>query len=88
MMGALSASNLDKGKGNCIDKLRIIQLVEADLNFILKLIWGHHLNQAAYRNHLYNESQFAILGKTCTSAVLNKVVCRPNPPNQMPILYD
>ena len=63
---------LTKEKGNCIDKLWIIQLVEADLNFILKLIWGHHLNQAAC-NHLYNESQFAILGKTCTGAVLNKV---------------
>jgi hypothetical protein len=65
---------LDKGKGHRIDKLRIIQLVEADLNFVLKLIWGHRLNQAAYQNQLYNESQFAIIGKTCTSAMLNKVL--------------
>ena len=35
---------LDIGKGHWIDKLWILQLVEADLNFALKLLWGSHLN--------------------------------------------
>ena len=65
---------LEKGKGHRIDKLRILQLVEADLNFVLKLLWGSRLNQAAYKNNLYNESQYAIIGKTCTSAIFNKVL--------------
>ena len=65
---------LDKGKGQRIDKLCILQLVEADLNFVLKLLWGHRLNQSAHNNTLYDKSQYAILGKTCTSAVLNKVL--------------
>ena len=65
---------LEKGKGQCIDKLCILQLVEADLNFILKLLWGQCLNQSAYTNALYDKSQYTIIGKTCTSAVLNKVL--------------
>ena len=31
---------LDKGKGAHVSALRIIQLLEADLNFVLGLIWG------------------------------------------------
>ncbi len=32
---------IEKGKGRFIDNLRIIQLVEADLNFVLHTIWGY-----------------------------------------------
>ena len=39
---------LDKGKGNHISNLRIIQLLEADLNFALRLIWGKRFNRAAH----------------------------------------
>jgi hypothetical protein len=34
---------IDKGKGKFVDNLRIIQLCEADLNFVLHTLWGHHL---------------------------------------------
>ena len=40
---------LDKGKGVFINNLHIIQLLEADLNFILGFIWSKQLNQAASR---------------------------------------
>ena len=65
---------LEKGKGQCIDKLCILQLVDADLNSFLKLLWGHWLNQAVHNNTLYDKSQYAIFEKTCTSATLNKVL--------------
>jgi hypothetical protein len=34
---------IEKGKGIFIENLRIIQLVQADLNFILHVIWGNRL---------------------------------------------
>lgn len=39
---------LEKGKGDYIENLRIIQLLEADLNFVLRLIRGRRLNRAAH----------------------------------------
>ena len=65
---------LDKGKGVYINNLRIIQLLEADLNFIIGFIWSKRLNQAANRADLFNTSQYALPGKTCNSAVLKKVL--------------
>ena len=65
---------LDKGKGVYINNLRIIQLLEADLNFILGFIWSKQLNRAAARANLFNTSQYALPGKTCNSAVLKKVL--------------
>jgi len=65
---------LDKGKGVFINNLRIIQLLEADLNFILGLVWSKRLNQAASADALFNTSQYALPGKTCNSAVLKKVL--------------
>jgi hypothetical protein len=65
---------LDKGKGVFINNLRIIQLLEADLNFLLGFIWSTRLNQAANNSNLFNTSQFALPGKTCNSAVLKKVL--------------
>jgi hypothetical protein len=32
---------IDKGKGQFVTNLRIIQLVEVDLNIVLHVVWGH-----------------------------------------------
>jgi hypothetical protein len=65
---------LEKGKGRFIDNLRIIQLCEADLNFVLHCIWGHHLIRHASNNKLLNTSQYTIPGQTCNNAVLSKTL--------------
>jgi hypothetical protein len=52
--------------------LRIIQLCEADLNFILHIIWGKRLIRHALRHKALNTAQYALPGKTCSNAVLNK----------------
>ena len=65
---------LDNGKGVYIENLRIIQLLEADLNFMLGFIWSKQLNQAAAWEGLFDSSQYALPGKTCNSAVLMKVL--------------
>ncbi len=65
---------LDKGKGIFIENLRIIQLCEADLNFVLNIIWGKRLIQNAMKNKQRNESQYALSGVTCNSAVWNKLL--------------
>jgi hypothetical protein len=61
---------LEKGKGKHIENLHIIQLCEADLNFVLHIIWGKHLIRNAL-NHL-DKAQFAILGQTCHNAIISK----------------
>jgi hypothetical protein len=65
---------LEKGKGHFIDHLRIIQLCEADLNFVLHVIWGHRLIRHANMRSALSPSQYAILGQTCNNAVSNKVL--------------
>jgi len=65
---------LEKGKGKYIENLRIIQLCEADLNFVLHVIWGNRLIRHAFKNNALNPSQFALPGQTCNNAVLNKVL--------------
>ena len=65
---------LEKGKGHHINNLRIIQLLEADLNFVLRLIWGRRLNRAAHGKGHYNTAQYAVPGSLCNSAVLQKVL--------------
>jgi hypothetical protein len=62
---------LEKGKGKYIENLRIIQLCEADLNFVLHIIWGNRLIRHACKNNALNPSQFALPGQTCNNAVLN-----------------
>ena len=42
---------LEKGKGRFIENLRIIQLVEADLNFVLHVFWGKRLPRHALYHH-------------------------------------
>jgi len=61
---------LEKGKGKHIDNLRIIQLCEADLNFILHVVRGKRLIRHA--SHHLDKAQFAIPGQTCHNAVISK----------------
>jgi hypothetical protein len=65
---------IEKGKGQLVDNLCIIQLVEADLNFVLHTIWGHRLIRHAMNHKLLNADQYAIPGQTCNNAVLNKIL--------------
>ena len=67
---------LEKDKGILrIHRLRIIQLFEADYNFLLALVFGHRLTTFS-RNHCsINASQYgSTQGKRCQSAVLNKIL--------------
>lgn len=64
---------LEKGKGNHLDHLRIIQLCEADLNFLLNVIWGKRMIKQAQKTNSLSTSQYALPGMTCQSAVWNKV---------------
>ena len=75
MMGKLYPGNAGKGKGPQVEFLWIIQLIEANLNWILKLIWGYYLNRAINNAGAYDDAQFAVPGQTCCSAVVNKVCC-------------
>jgi hypothetical protein len=65
---------LEKGKGCFVENLRITQLCEADLNFVLHVIWGHRLIRHAKKHKSQSTSQYAIPGETCNNAVLNKVL--------------
>ena len=67
---------LEKDKGSPkIDRLRIIQLFEADYNFVLSLILGHRLMNFARKHCQFNESQYGSLkGKQAQSAIHNKVL--------------
>ena len=58
------------GKGPYLEKLRIIQLVESDLNFVLGLIWGKRLGKKVVQEKLIEATQFATRGQLCTSAAL------------------
>ena len=61
-------------RGPRIDKLRVIHLLEADCNCVLKLIWGKRLFQRAHENHLISSAQHARPGHMAQSAVLSKVL--------------
>lgn len=67
---------LEKDKGRPkINRLRIIQLFEADYNFVLSLVLGHRLMNFARRHCGFNESQYGSLkGKQAQSAILNKIL--------------
>jgi hypothetical protein len=65
---------LEKGKGPAIENLRIIQLLEADMNWLLRSLWGRRLNHHAQTEGVYSEDQYAAPGKLCWSAILNKVI--------------
>ena len=67
---------LEKDKGSPkIDWLRIIQLFEADYNFVLSLVLGHRLMNFSRKHCQFNDSQYRSLkGKQAQSAILNKVL--------------
>jgi hypothetical protein len=65
---------IDEGKGKHVDNLRIIQLCEADLNFILHTIWGHRLIRHSCRHFALDSSQYALPCQTCNNTVLNKLL--------------
>ena len=78
---------LEKDKGSPkLHRLRIIQLFEADYNFLLALIFGHRLMLFAQEHCNFNDSQYgSVNGKQAQLAVLNKIltydffrVCREN----------
>lgn len=54
---------LEKGKGPGIENLRIIQLLEADMNWLLRYLWGRKLNYHAQQEGAYSEDQYAAPGK-------------------------
>ena len=60
--------------GPRLDKLRVIHLLEADYNFVLKLIWGRRLMRRAHENRLLSGVQHARPGHMAQSAVLSKVL--------------
>ena len=60
--------------GPRIDKLRVIHLLEADYNFVLKLVWGNRLLRRAQENRLISSAQHAHPGHMAQSAVLSKVL--------------
>ena len=65
---------LEKGKGPAIENLRIMQLLEADMNWLLHFLWGKQLDRHALDAGIYNDAQFASPGKLCQSAIVNKVL--------------
>ena len=65
---------LEKDRGQPkISRLRIIQLFEADYNFLLSLVFGHRLMTFAREHCRVNESQYGSMGgKQAQSAIFNK----------------
>jgi hypothetical protein len=75
----LTASSvcIEKEQGNPqTDKIRIIHLYEADLNLILKLLWGKRLVRNAENHNLYPDAQYGSRpGRNSIDAVLCKLFC-------------
>jgi len=63
---------IKKGKGTFVENMQIMQLCETDLNFILHVIWGHHLIPHATSKKAMDAAQYALPGQTCNNAVLHK----------------
>ena len=72
----LTASSvcLEKEAGNPqTDKIRIIHLFKADLNFVWKLLWGYLLVCMAERSRLYPDAQY---GSQPGRSAINGVLCK------------
>jgi hypothetical protein len=54
---------IEKGKGRLIDNLRIIQLVEADLNFVLHTIWGKRLIRCIKQGPILRSIQTNVINR-------------------------
>jgi hypothetical protein len=66
MLGKASGSRI-------VDNLRIIHLFEADLNFVLKLIWGKRLMRHAEKKCFLGEDQHGSrAGRRATDAVMER----------------
>ena len=66
---------LPKDKGTPkVTRLRVIQLFEADYNFLLRIIWGRRLVWNAQKYGVYMPAQQAQPGHLCISAALHKVL--------------
>jgi hypothetical protein len=65
---------LEKEAGNPrTDKIRIIHLYEADLNFLWKFLWGRLLVRAAEKDNMYPDSQYGSRpNRSSIDAVLKK----------------
>ena len=62
------------GKYN-IDKLRVIQLIKADLNMYFRLVWGKQLVHHSRKHDFIPAKQFgSVPGRQATSALLLKVL--------------
>lgn len=58
-----------------LHRLRIIQLFEADFNFLFVLVFGIRLTEFAAKHCNVHESQYgSTYGKQCQSTVLNKIL--------------
>lgn len=64
---------LQKGKGPRIDKLRIIQLIQADLQMLMCLLILLSDNEIVAKNEL-NLSQYEIKEATMMSALVEKLL--------------
>lgn len=65
---------LEKCKDRFVEHLQIIQLCEADLNFVFHVIWVHRLTRQANKYSALNHAQYALLGQTCNNAIINKLL--------------
>ena len=66
---------LSKGPGMPkVEQLRVIQLFEADYNFVLRMIWGRRLVWNAQKYGVYMPAQRAQPGNLCITAALDKVL--------------
>ena len=57
-----------------VERLRVIQLLQADYNFVLRIIWGRRLVWNAQKYGIYMPAQRAQPGNLCIAAALNKVL--------------
>jgi len=57
-----------------IHRLRIIQIIEADLNQCLLLLFTRPMVQNAEKHNLLHPSQWSTRNQNCTSAVLSKIL--------------
>jgi len=65
-MAKLQTHYVRKGKDLHIEDLHIIQLLEANLNWVLKVIWGNHLAWVIHNLEEYDTSQSPFLVKYCS----------------------
>ena len=67
---------IEKDKGSPkLHRLRVIQLLEADLNFCLSLVFGKRMMKFATQYCGLSENQYGSKGgHICQSAIMNKVL--------------